>query len=340
MKAGASAGITLIPADGIDAETLVRNADLALQHAKQSGRGRHSFFASAMRDEITARLKLESDLRIAIAGRQFELYYQPLVTLQDQRLSGFEALIRWRHPERGLVSPNDFIPFAEEIGLIVEIGDWALREACRKASSWPKGLTVSVNVSPLQIRSPGFSSAVASALSEAGIEGARLIAEVTENVLIKDAEQAIEVLQAVKKLGVAVALDDFGTGYSSLSYLRKFPFDKVKIDKSFVGALGADPSAATIVRSAIVLADALGIGSVAEGIETEDQMAFLTDADCGEGQGYLFGKPMPAADADAWVAREYKPKGETRGPAVSVSPAGLRHVQGAPTPRFAAATAR
>ena len=214
------------------------------------------------------------------------------------------------------------------MGLIVEIGDWALREACRKAASWPEGLTVAVNVSPLQIRSPGFSAAVASALSQAGLAGSRLVAEITENVLIKDAPQANAVLQEIKKLGAKIALDDFGTGYSSLTYLNQFAIDCIKIDKSFVGGLGADPSAATIARAAIALAEALGIGTVAEGIETEDQMIFLAKAGCVEGQGFLFSKPMSAADADFWVARDYPPKENARA-AAPLGAIPLRHVPGA-----------
>jgi diguanylate cyclase (GGDEF)-like protein len=334
VACGASAGVCLIPPDGGDVESVIRNVDIALQHAKQNGRGRYSFFASSMREQVASRLKLESDLKAAIAQRQFELFYQPIVSLKDDGVVSFEALIRWRHPQRGLVPPADFIPVAEETGLIVQIGDWAMREACRKAAAWPSHLKVAVNVSPLQFRAPGFLAAVTSALSDAGITGSRLIAEITENVMIKDAEQAIAALHALKKLGVAVSMDDFGTGYSSLSYLRKFPFDKMKIDKTFVGGLGADPSAATIVKAAIALANALGIGSVAEGIETEEQMAFLAEAGCLEAQGYLIGRPMPSTDADAFLARGAKER-----PQVVGNPLILRHVTAEQTARFAA-TAR
>ena len=221
------------------------------------------------------------------------------MSLKDNSVTAVEALIRWRNSERGLVPPSEFIPIAEQMGLIVEIGDWALREACRKAAGWPSRIKVAVNVSPVQFRAPGFLASFAAAISEAEILGSRMVAEITESFMIDDGEEAIAVLQGLKALGVAISMDDFGTGYSSLSYLRRFPFDKVKIDRSFVGALGVDPSAATIVRAAIALADALGIASVAEGIETEAQMAFLADAGCGEAQGYLIGMPMTSTGTDA-----------------------------------------
>jgi diguanylate cyclase (GGDEF)-like protein len=325
IECGASVGVCLLPADADEAATLVRYAGLALQEAKEAGRGRHLFFAPSMHEQAISRVRLGTDLKVALADGQFELVYQPIISFKTRELTAFEALIRWRHPERGLVSPVEFIPYAEENGLIAEISDWALREACRKVAEWPRRIKVAVNISPVQFRAPGLLASIASALAEAGVEGNRLVAEITEGAMIDDAEEALSLLQSIKKLGVAVAMDDFGTGYSSFGYLRKFPFDKLKIDRSFVGALGVDSSAASIVRAAIALSNALGIGSVAEGIETEEQMAFLAEAGCSEAQGYLISKPMSASDADASLARLLKAQ-ETHGPKGAVTT--LLHVRG------------
>ena len=297
----ASVGVSVTPDDSGDADGLMRNADLALRQAKQSGGGAYRFFTPAMDEQIRARRELEIDLKAAVADHQFELCYQPVVSTKDRAVKSFEALIRWRHPQRGRTPPTEFIPLAEETGLIVPIGEWVLGEACRMAATLPADVKVGVNVSPVQFSSEGFLSSVSSALENAGVDGSRLIVEITESVMTKDPQQAIRGLHALRDLGIAIAMDDFGTGHSSLSYMRKFPFDKVKIDKSFVGVLGVDSSAATIVRSAAALASALGMASVAEGVETEDQMSFLVEAGCAEAQGYLISRPLPALDVYAFL---------------------------------------
>jgi diguanylate cyclase (GGDEF)-like protein len=295
IEIGASIGISLAPDDSVDCDELIRNADMALYHAK-TNRGSFSFFKPSMDEQVRFRRKMENDLRTALAEGQFELHFQPVVSVADRQVKSFEALLRWKHPERGNVPPSEFIPMAEENGQIVPIGEWVLQEACREAAKWPSHIKVAVNVSAVQLKSPGILQSVSEAIDAAGIEGSRLIVEVTESVMITDADQAISTLYAIRDAGSAIAMDDFGTGYSSLSYLRRFPFDKIKIDQSFVSELGQREDSAAIVRAATGLAKALGMEAVAEGIETEEQFALVAAEGCAEAQGYLISRPMPAPD--------------------------------------------
>ena len=293
---GASVGISLTPNDSLDADELIRGADMALYQSKAQGRGNYNFFKASMDEQVRARRHMEDDLRAALAGEQFHLHFQPVVSVADRSIKSFEALLRWRHPTRGNVPPGEFISLAEEIGLIVPIGEWVVREACKEAATWPRHIKVAVNVSAVQFKSPGLIQAISEAIEAAGIDGSRLIVEVTESVMIDDAEQAIAVLHSIRDRGISIAMDDFGTGYSSLSYLRRFPFDKIKIDRSFVSELGEREGSVAIVRAITSLATALGMQTVAEGVETEEQFARLGFEGCNEVQGYLIGRPMPPPD--------------------------------------------
>ena len=300
---GASIGVALAPADGHDADHLLKNADMALYRAKAQGRGTHRFFKSEMEGAARERHALEIDLRKALEGGQLELYYQPLVSLADHRASGLEALLRWRHPERGLVSPAKFIPLAEERGLIVPIGAWALQAACREAAGWPPHLRVSVNLSVLQFKHGDLERDVRTALDASGLDPRRLELEVTESLLLGDEPATIELLHRLKALGLTIALDDFGTGYSSLSYLRSFPFDKIKIDQSFVRDISNRRDCVAIVRAVADLAQTLSMRTVAEGVETLDHLERVRAAGCDEVQGYFFSRPVPASDVLAVVAQ-------------------------------------
>lgn len=298
-----SIGIALADSSEASADLLLKNADMALYRAKAAGRGTYCFFEPEMDAEVQARLSIESDLRDALEHHQFEVYYQPLFNLTCNRVSGLEALLRWRHPERGLIPPSQFIPIAEELGVITQIGDWILQQACMDAASWPEKLKVAVNLSPIQFRYPGLVQSVAEALRRSGLEPGRLELEVTESALLQDNAGTLAVLHELRGLGLRIALDDFGTGYSSLSYLRSFPFDKIKIDRSFVSEMGNRPDCQVIVRSIAELAANLGITTTAEGVESSDHLNLIREAGCTEGQGYHFGRPTPASEVGALLER-------------------------------------
>ncbi|MET0271201.1 MAG: EAL domain-containing protein [Sphingomonas sp.] len=302
IATGASIGIAVVPVDGRDPDELLKNADLALYRAKQDGRGVFRFFEPALDEAARRRRQLELDLRRALKAGEFELHFQPIYHLHSDRIGGFEALLRWHHPSRGMVSPVEFIPVAEETGLIVAIGAWVMHEACRAAMRWPEDVRVAVNVSTLQFRSPGFQSIVLQALSRSGLPPRRLEIEITESVFLEGEQTVLTLLHGLRAMGVRIALDDFGTGYSSLSYLRSFPFDKIKIDRSFVSPVADDSSAAAIVRAIVDLATALHMETTAEGVETEAQLARLRSQGCSSIQGYLFSRPLQASHADALVA--------------------------------------
>jgi diguanylate cyclase (GGDEF)-like protein len=288
ISADASIGIAIAPDHGSKLEDLLKNADLAMYAAKAAGRRTHRFFAPEMDARMKARLTLEQDLRQAMSEEAFEIHYQPLVDLHNDRIIGCEALLRWRHPERGMISPAEFIPVAEETGLINELGVWVLRRACAAAAAWPQSIKVAVNVSPVQFRSETLALKVASALAEAGLCPDRLELEITEAVLIRDDDETLVILSQLRELGVRIALDDFGTGYSSLSYLRRFPFDKVKIDRSFIADLTESNGSSSIVRAVVSIASARSMITTAEGVETETQREILRGLGCSQMQGYLF----------------------------------------------------
>jgi diguanylate cyclase (GGDEF)-like protein/PAS domain S-box-containing protein len=296
LATDASIGIALAPQDGTDIDQLVKNADLAMYAAKAGGRRTCRFFVPEMDASAKARLSLEQDLRQALADGGFEIHYQPLVDLQTGAVSGCEALLRWRHPERGMVSPAEFIPIAEDTGLINELGDWVLRMACNEAATWPAHVRIAVNVSPVQLKSDTLALRIAGALSASGLDPRRLELEITEAVLIRDDEVALAILHQLRAIGVRIALDDFGTGYSSLSYLKRFPFDKIKIDRCFVADIAEASGAPVIVQAVVNIAAASNMTTVAEGVETEAQRAMLRTLGCTEMQGYLFSAPKPAAE--------------------------------------------
>jgi diguanylate cyclase (GGDEF)-like protein/PAS domain S-box-containing protein len=291
-----SIGISVAPMDAVESTELLRNADMALYDAKGDGRGTFRFFEPEMNTRMKVRRELEMDLRKALVAEQFELHYQPLVTLETNDVNGFEALLRWNHPTRGLVSPADFIPIAEETGLIVPLGEWVLKAACNEAVDWPEHIKVAVNLSPAQLNSRSLVSMVTSTLEETGMPPHRLQLEITETVLLQNTFTTLATLHELRKMGVQIALDDFGTGYSSLSYLRSFPFDKIKIDRSFIQDLsnGAEPLA--IVNAVAGLAKCLNMTSTAEGVETQQQMDVLQSIGCTEMQGYLFSRARPASE--------------------------------------------
>ncbi|WP_184716927.1 EAL domain-containing protein [Caulobacter sp.] len=293
---GASVGVAAAPSDGEDADELLKKADMALYRAKGDGRGAFHFFERAMDEQLQARRALELDLRRALQAGEFELFYQPLYHLGDERVTGCEALLRWRHPDRGMVSPADFIPLAEEIGLIVPLGEWVLRHACAEAATWPEHVRLAVNLSPAQFRDRGLVRTVVSALAASGLAAERLELEITESVLLQDNVANMQMLHDLKALGVRISMDDFGTGYSSLSYLRSFPFDKIKIDQTFVRDILDDSDAMAIIKAVLDLGASMGVVTTAEGVETQEQLDALRGQGCAEIQGYFISRPAPAAD--------------------------------------------
>jgi diguanylate cyclase (GGDEF)-like protein len=293
-----SIGIAIAPDDGRDGGTLLRNADLALYRAKEAGRGTYAFFEESLNQRAQERRKLETDLRLALERGEFELHYQPLFDLEQNRICSFEALLRWNHPKRGLISPADFVPVAEDTGLIVPIGAWVIREACVQAARWPGQIRVAVNVSPVQFHRGALHETILRALATTGLAPDRLEIEITESVFLEGGETTLRLLHALRSLGVRVALDDFGTGYSSLSYLQSFPFDKLKIDRSFIHNLLTREGATAIVHAITELANALGIETTAEGVEETAQLMELRAHGCSSVQGFLFAEPMTVADVD------------------------------------------
>jgi diguanylate cyclase (GGDEF)-like protein len=302
---GASIGIALSPTDSVVGDDLMKHADLALYKSKEGGRGTFRFFETEMDEQAQTRRSLEMDMRNAINNGEFELYFQPLFDLSKNDFCGFEALIRWNHPTRGLVSPIEFIPVAEETGLIIPIGAWVIQEACRHAQQWPDTIRVAVNVSTVQFRSTGLNATILQALAASGLAPNRLEIEITESIFLDNSAAILGVLHGLRSLGVRIALDDFGTGYSSLSYLRSFPFDKLKIDRSFIVELLQDKDAGAVVRAITDLASALGMETTAEGVEEAGQLDALRMHGCTNVQGYLFSKPVAAGAVHALIADQY-----------------------------------
>ena len=298
VTSDASIGVALAPQHGTNLDQILKNADLAMYAAKSAGRRTWRFFEPAMDAHVRARRQLEIDLRKAIADQVLEVYYQPCLSLLSDRITGCEALLRWRHPERGMISPAEFIPIAEETGLINELGEWVLAKACIEATTWPEGINLAVNVSPVQFKSGTLALKIVSALAASGLPAHRLELEITEAVLIRDDETALDILHQLREIGVQIALDDFGTGYSSLSYLQRFPFDKIKIDRCFVNDL-AEAGGSSIVQAVVNIAAARHMKTTAEGVETERQQQLLRGLGCTEMQGYLFSAPKPAEELRA-----------------------------------------
>jgi diguanylate cyclase (GGDEF)-like protein len=305
---GGSVGIAIGPSDGLSSDEIMRNADLALYRAKGDGRGALRFFEAEMDAQMQARRALECDLRKALPAGQFELYYQPIVDIATDEISGFEALIRWHHPQRGIIAPGAFIPLAEETALIVPLGEWAIRNACATAVSWPGNLKIAVNLSPAQFRSQGLLQAIVDALAISGLAPDRLELEITETILLHDSETTLAILYRLRELGVRIVMDDFGTGYSSLSYLQSFPFDKIKIDRSFVKDIAEDQGSLNIVRAVAALAKGLGMSTTAEGVETAEQLNSIRSEGCSEMQGFLFSRPLPAHELEQFFLVNRTPR--------------------------------
>jgi diguanylate cyclase (GGDEF)-like protein len=295
---GASVGIAVGPSDAVRPDQLLRNADLALYRAKGDGRGTFRFFEPAMDLQMQTRRIMERDLRKALPAGEFELHYQPVVNLASGDISGFEALIRWNHPDKGMISPAAFIPLAEETGFIVPMGEWVIREACATAAKWPGDLSVAVNISAAQFRSCGLMQVIVGALATSGLHPARLEIEITETVLLQNRDTTLAILRQLRELGIRIAMDDFGTGYSSLTYLQCFPFDKIKIDRSFVKDITENTGSLNIVRAVAALAKGMGMTATAEGVETREQLDRITSEGCNEMQGFLFSRPLPAQEIE------------------------------------------
>jgi diguanylate cyclase (GGDEF)-like protein/PAS domain S-box-containing protein len=302
---GATLGISVAPDDGADPDQLLKNADLALYRAKGDGRGNYRFFEAGMDARALARRTLELELRTALSRGEFELQYQPLLDIKTSNINCCEALLRWNHPQRGVVLPQEFIWLAEETGLIIPIGDWVLRRACTEAARWPEGVRIAVNVSPAQFKNRNLVPTVEEALASAGLPADRLEIEITETVLLLEGD-ALATLHTLRGLGIHIAMDDFGTGCSSLSYLRSFPFDKIKIDRSFVSELAAGGESMAIVRAVTALGRSLGISTTAEGVETAEQLSLLRSEGCNEVQGFLFSPALPAAEVEKMLRRRLR----------------------------------
>jgi diguanylate cyclase (GGDEF)-like protein len=300
---GVSIGISLAPEDGKNPDELLKKADLALYRAKEDGRGTYRFFETGMDARAQARRLLELDLRAALHRDEFEVYYQPIRDVARDVVVSFEALARWNHSLRGMIPPVHFIPLAEETGLIVQIGEWVLRQACMDAAKWSQDVGVAVNLSPVQFKNPQLVSTVKAALQASGLPAHRLELEITESVLLQNSEATLSVLHELRAFGVRISLDDFGTGYSSLSYLRSFPFDKIKIDRSFVTELATREDSMAIVRAVTGLGKSLGIVTTAEGVETDAQFELLRREGCTQAQGYLFSRPRPAAEVEEMLTQ-------------------------------------
>jgi predicted signal transduction protein with EAL and GGDEF domain len=307
VTTGVYMGAASAPDDGDQPEYLVAHAGLALSAARAEAHGELRFFEPRLTEHAKRRRQLEADLRGALAHGEFEVHYQAQIGVETRRVEGFEALVRWRNPARGMVPPNDFIPVAEELGLIGGIGEWVLLQACREAARWPPDIVIAVNASPLQMEAPGFADSVARALAQSGLPGHRLEIEVTENLLLHHEPRVIETLRDLRAQGVRLVLDDFGTGYASLSQLARFRFDKIKIDRGFISAPDTTAEHAVIVKAIAALGRSLGIPTTAEGVETEQQLDRVRADGCTNVQGYLFSKPIPAAQIDAFLARYGQP---------------------------------
>jgi diguanylate cyclase (GGDEF)-like protein len=307
ISIGASVGIAIAPQDGSNTDVLMKNADMALYRAKSEGRSTYHFFEKDMDASIQRRRLLEAGLRNALAGNELRLAYQPIVNLKENRVSCFEALLRWTHGAEGAISPAEFIPVAEETGLIVPIGEWVLREACRMAASWQSQVRVAVNLSPVQFKNKRLFETVQAILTETGLAPTRLELEITESLLLKDSEQTLHTLHRLRAIGIRISMDDFGTGYSSLSYLRSFPFDKIKIDRSFMRDLERRGDSLAIIKAVIGLGQSLGMSTTAEGVETEEQLKAVREQGCDEVQGFLFSPPLEAPKVLALIANEAKP---------------------------------
>ncbi|MAD00303.1 GGDEF domain-containing protein [Pseudomonas abyssi] len=306
----ASLGIGLFPNDGRTAQALLANAESAMYHAKEQGRNRWTFYSSSLSQAATERLDLEHDLRAALTAHQFELYYQPKVAASDGRITGVEALIRWNRPNHGLIPPDRFIPLAEQLGLIVEMGDWVIEQACRQMAAWARDgmlVSIAVNLSPAQLSHPSLIERVATLIDAYAIRPGMLHMEVTESMMLNDPEQAIAHLQALRDLGVTLSIDDFGTGYSSMAYLKRLPVNKIKLDRSFIQQIASDPREADLCAGIIALAHKLGLAVVAEGVETREQQQILTGMECDVFQGYLFSKPMQIAAATQYLSSPRSP---------------------------------
>jgi diguanylate cyclase (GGDEF)-like protein len=291
-----SVGIAVSPDDGTSVADLLKNADLALYSSKDGGRNRYSFFEPAMDEAARARREMEMDIRAALSRHELSLSYQPLIDIETGHPVGYEALMRWNHPERGAISPTEFIPIAEETGLIVQLGEWVIREAIAEAASWPEHLSVSINLSPAQMRSPGLISCIVNTLAQTGVAANRVELEITEGVLMQDSETNIAILHKLNDLGLSISLDDFGTGYSSLNYLRAFPFKKIKIDRCFVDGIDSRDDCRAIIQSVVQLAKSLGMTTTAEGVERSSQLSQLNLEGCTQAQGFLFSKAVPASE--------------------------------------------